>query len=106
VTGQPKAPGEERLASLDDQLHPDRDGQDHELAALAATTRQLAAAEHLADVLRTSRDRQVVALAQQDRPQAALAAAARMTVQGISKITRAAGLSRYRPRAPREEPAT
>ena len=82
------------------------DGQDHELAALTATTRQLAAAEALADALRESRDRQVIVLAQQDRPLAALAAAASMTVQGISKITRAAGLSRYRPRSPREEAAS
>jgi hypothetical protein len=56
------------------------DGQDDELlAAIGSLTAQLAAAE---------------------RPHSGIAAAAAMTTQGIGKITRAAGLSRYRPREP------
>jgi hypothetical protein len=70
-----------------------------DLTGLAATSRQLDAAETLADALRASRDRQVIQLASERAPLADLAAATGKSVQAMSKITRAAGLRRYRERA-------
>ena len=66
------------------------------LAALRSVTAQLGAAERLADALRGYRDRLVIQLAEGSAPHGDIAAAAAMTVQGIGKITRAAGLARYR----------
>ena len=68
------------------------------LAALNSVTGQLAAAERLADAIRGYRDRLVIQLAENSRPYGDIAAASDMSPQGISKITRAAGLNRYRPR--------
>ena len=70
-----------------------------QLGTLTATSRQLDAAEALADALRASRDRQVIAHAQDGAPLAALARATGKSVQAVSKITRAAGINRYRPRS-------
>jgi hypothetical protein len=70
------------------------------LAELTAATAQLAAAERLTDAIRGRRDRLVLALADAKRPHADIASAADITVQGVSKITRAAGLTRYRQRDP------
>jgi len=66
------------------------------LAMLRSVTAQLTAAERLADALRGWRDRLVIQLAEGNAPHGDIAAAAAMTVQGIGKITRAAGLARYR----------
>jgi hypothetical protein len=77
------------------------DGQADELLAMVGSlTAQLAAAERLTDAIRGARDRGIVQAADANRPHAGIAAAAGMTTQGIGKITRAAGLSRYRPREP------
>jgi len=66
------------------------------LAMLRSVTAQLDACERFADALRGWRDRLVIQLAADGRPHGDIAAAAAMTVQGIGKITRAAGLARYR----------
>ena len=71
---------------------------DPDLAELETVTAQLAAAERLAAALREWRDRLLIEQAAAGKPHADLGAAADLTVQGVGKVTRRAGLGRYRPR--------
>jgi len=72
---------------------------DPDLAELETVTAQLAAAERLAAALREWRDRLLIEQAAAGKPHADLGAAADLTVQGVGKVTRRAGLGRYRPRS-------
>jgi hypothetical protein len=77
-----------------------------ELEILAAATAQLAAAERLTEACRDWRDRLVVSQAEQGVPHKVIGAAADLSIKGIGKITREAGLSRYAARAPAEPEST
>ena len=79
---------------------------DEELRELGSSALRLASAEAAADEERTRRDALVLSLARQMVPYAEIAVAARMTVQGVGKITRAAGIRRYRGRAMRDPRAS
>jgi hypothetical protein len=65
------------------------------LEELAFVAAQLAAAERLTDAIRDRRDRLVLTQAEAGTPHAVIGAAAELSVKGVGKITRAAGLSRY-----------
>jgi len=77
-------------------------GDDPLLGELAEIAAQLDAAEQLAVALRDWRDRVILMLADRHVPLAAIGERADLSVKGVSKVTRAAGFSRYRPRG---EPA-
>ena len=77
-----------------------------ELRELGSSAIRLEHAEAAADEERTRRDALVLSLARQSVPYAEIAVAARMTVQGVGKITRAAGIRRYRDKAERDERAS
>jgi len=79
---------------------------DRELRELGSAALRLERAEAAADEERTRRDALVLSLARQNVPYAQIAVAARMTVQGVGKITRAAGIRRYRGRAERGSPVS
>jgi hypothetical protein len=71
---------------------------DELLDQLEAAAAGLEAAEKLRDAWLAYRNRLVLEAHRGDRPLASIAARASITVQGIGKITRAAGLRRYRER--------
>jgi hypothetical protein len=71
---------------------------DELLTAIADVTAQLAAANALAAAVLSWRDRLVIEAAGAGRPHSAIAAAADVTAQMVGKLTRGAGLRRYRPR--------
>jgi hypothetical protein len=68
------------------------------LSELAAVSAQLAASEELTAGIRARRDRLVLTLAEADVPHDMIGDAAVLSVKGVGKITRAAGLRRYAPR--------
>lgn len=69
------------------------------LEEIAAVAAQLAAAERLTDAIRDRRDQLVIAEAKDGTPHAVIGASAELSIKGVGKITRLAGLSRYRDRA-------
>jgi hypothetical protein len=77
---------------------PTPDEPDELLAAIEAATAQLAAANRLASAALSWRDRLVIEAAGAGRPHPAIAAAADVSAQMVGKLTRGAGLRRYRPR--------
>jgi len=81
-------------------------GDDPLLGELAAIAAQLDAAEQLAVALRDWRDRVILMLADRHVPLAAIGERADLSVKGVSKVTRAAGFSRYRPRGEPAPPPT
>lgn len=71
---------------------------DELLATVKAATVQLAAANRLAAAALSWRDRLVLDAARSGRTLDAIAAAADVSPQMVGKLTRAAGIRRYRPR--------
>ena len=73
------------------------------LSELAAASAQHAAAQRLADAALAWRQRLILDAHRADRPHAAIASAAGVSVQAIGKVTRNAGLRRYRQRVLTDE---
>ena len=76
------------------------------LEELAHVAAQLAAAERLTDAVRAWRDRLVLAEAEAGTPHAVIGTAAELSIKGVGKVTREAGLRRYAPRIPAAPEAT
>lgn len=66
-----------------------------ELDALSANTGRLHLLEEATTDVRRERDRQVLALARDGVPYAAIARAAGISDRAVSKLARAAGIQRY-----------
>ena len=65
------------------------------LEELALAAVQLAAAEALTEAIRDRRDRLVIREAEAGHPHAVIGESALLSIKGVGKITRSAGLSRY-----------